>query len=115
MENIDLRNKYIDDILNLICFNSKSIESIKSSRKQISYLLNMEESSLEMPIQFLLKNIPEIDVNINSTDDITEYINKFMTYLNTIPEDTFFDGGYSLLISYYFHLTSKLIKKHNII
>lgn len=110
METLDLRNKYKNKVIDLIGAKVKSSkELVKNRDKIMSYLLETNDVDIERlthPIKFLQSTFPEEIFIIKDFDDLRNRLFQFMIWLSKVD---LVDGGYSLLISYYFYITEQLI------
>lgn len=110
METLDLRNKYKNKVIDLIGEHVKDSKSLTKNREKIlSYLNETTEVDIERlthPIKFLQSTFPEEIFIIKDFDDLRNRLFQFMIWLTKVD---LADGGYSLLISYYFYITEQLI------
>ena len=113
METIDLRNKHKNKIIDIIGSYVPSRHALKENRAKIIKLLNetieVNESQLTQPIQFLKEVLPKEAFAVSSLQEFRTRCFQFMQYILSIPQDKMSDGGYSLLISYYFYISEQLI------
>lgn len=110
METIDLRNKYKNKVIDLIGEHVKDSKSLIKNREKILNYLNktnkVDVERLTHPIKFLQNTFPEEIFVIRDFDDLRNRLFQFMIWLTEVELS---DGGYSLLISYYFYITEQLI------
>ena len=110
METIDLRNKYKNKVIDLIGELVKDSKSLIKNREKILNYLNktnkVDVERLTHPIKFLQSTFPEEIFVIRDFDDLRNRLFQFMIWLTEVELS---DGGYSLLISYYFYITEQLI------
>lgn len=110
METLDLRNKYKNKVIDLIGEHVKDSKSLTKNREKIlSYLNETTEVDIERlthPIKFLQSTFPEEIFIIRDFDELRNRLFQFMIWLTKVD---LADGGYSLLISYYFYITEQLI------
>ena len=110
METLDLRNKYKNKVIDLIGEHVKDSKSLTKNREKIlSYLNETTEVDIERlthPIKFLQSTFPEEIFIIKDLDELRNRLFQFMIWLTKVD---LADGGYSLLISYYFYITEQLI------
>lgn len=110
METLDLRNKHKNKVIDLIGEHVKNSKSLAKNRDKIlSYLLETNDVDIERlthPIKFLQSTFPEEIFVIKDFDDLRNRLFQFMIWLSKVE---LVDGGYSLLISYYFYVTEQLI------
>lgn len=110
MDNITLINKYKDTILEIMLSSVDNKKQLISNRKKILKYLNttvsIDEEHLMQPIMFFKESFPENSLSVNKYSDILSRMVAFSKYILSIQNLN--DGGYSLLLSYYFSLTKKL-------
>lgn len=107
----DLRNKNANEILDTIVDFPKNKSQLKKQRNKILKLLDtdIELDNIKKIILVIKKNLPEEIFIIESYEELQIRLVQFMKYLVLIPEGKLYDGGYSLLISYYFYITEELL------
>lgn len=113
METIELRNKHKDKIIDIIGSYAGTRNNLRKNREKILKYLNetveISEDALKQPIQFLIDTLPNEVFHVETLQELRMRSLQFMTYIISIPEGKLGDGGYSLLLSYYFYISEQLI------
>lgn len=114
MDQFDLLNHDFETILDIIAEEPKSIKHLTKNRDKIIKLLNIPVTSRHLTEMFnvLRLSCPDEMRDTNSLDDFYIKIIKFAQYLVEIDSihHVYKDHGYSILLSYYFYLSNKLLE-----
>lgn len=117
MNYTDLRNKYTNKIIDIMGAKVKKEKDVEKNRDKILSYINetydVTSEQLAQPTQIISKELPLKVLEVKNVSEFRKNIIKFMLYLvQDGVGDSYNDGGYGALISYYFYLSNKLLNKN---
>lgn len=111
METYNILNKHYEEVLDIIGEKIKRKNKlIKNRDKVLAYINESVEISaddLAEPITFLCDILPKEIFEVKNINEFNKRINQFLLYILNI--NGMVDGGYSLIVSYYFYISNKLL------
>lgn len=114
MNQFDLLNQDFETILDTIAEEPTSKKHLVKNREKILSLLNIPITTKHLTEMFNVLRLacPDEMKTSNSLNDFYIKIIKFAQYLVEIDSihHVYNDHGYSILLSYYFYLSNKLLE-----